>query len=120
MSSSVKTQNLFTSRQGKVIITFKYLDTTLTASSNSVLIKLNYSKAEIDLILDTKDIETGVDSLNKILYESNKTLHLFATLKLDYIDTKKHPKQNFAFEGFYIIFKQFFTRKNYKLNEKGN
>ena len=96
---SITAQNLFTSRKGKVIITFKYSDTTLTASSSDVLIKLNYSSAQADFILETKDIKTGIDSLDTMLYSSNKILHLFAELKLDYIDTKKHPKQSFTFSG---------------------
>ncbi len=99
VNSAIDAQQLFTSKKGKVFISFKYSDTTLTASSSDVLIKLNYSSAQADLILDTRDIKTGIDSLDTILYSSNKILHLFAELNLDYIDTKRHPKQSFTFIG---------------------
>ncbi|HJY63912.1 MAG TPA: hypothetical protein VJ455_07135 [Ignavibacteria bacterium] len=118
----VTSQNQFTSRKGKVIIIFKYSDTTLSAASSNVLIKLNYSSAQVDLIIDTKDIKTGIDSLDTMLYSSNKILHLFAELKLDYIDTKRHPKQTFTFKGIIYHYNNnnsFVKNKIINLNGKG-
>lgn len=120
-NTSLEAQNLFTSKKGNVLVSFKYCDTILTAISSDVLIKLDYPSAQIDLIVDVKDFATGIDSLDNFLGESDKTLHLIASLNLDYIDTKKHPIQNFSFKGniFRYTDKSSFKKQIVRLDGKG-
>jgi len=121
-NSSIYGQNLFTTRNGAVSITFKYEETIIMAKSSNVRIKLDYSTATADLIADVNSIVTGVDSLDEFLKQSDKTLHFYATLNLDYIDTKRHPKQSFAFNGtlYHYINKSFLRKKIATLEGKGN
>lgn len=93
-------QEVYGTANGLVQITGVLDDSVLFASSNELVVILNYETAEFELRLDKSTLTTGVDSLD-IRLKSLKDEFIIYTGKLgiEFIKTQKHAPQDFDVEG---------------------
>ena len=93
-------QEVYGTANGLVQITGVLDDSMLFATSNELVVILNYETAEFELRLDKSTLTTGVDSLD-IRLKSLKGEFIIYTGKLgiEFIKTQKHAPQDFDVEG---------------------
>lgn len=68
--------------------------------SNKLAIALDYETTEMRLHLPVHSLHSGIDALDQALQtHAHPEIDFAGTLSLEYINTEKHPPQDFEFEG---------------------
>ena len=100
-SNSNAQDEVFRTIKGLIRFTGVVNDSVLIASSNQLVIVLDYENAKFILKLDKSTLRTGVDSLDKRLAKYNDDYIRFeGKLGIDYIQTASHPPQDFKVKGY--------------------
>ena len=81
-------------------ITMSYNDTVLVAGSHDLIVTLNYETGEIYFKVPYESFHTFVDSVDSNLSKlTGQWMEFKGKLSIPYINTQKHPPQNFDVEG---------------------
>jgi hypothetical protein len=100
LSGNILSQKTFSTKKGEVITQAKYYDTVLTAKSNELMMKLDYGKANLEMLVNLDSFSSNADSINAVLKSiSNKQISFIGKLGIDLISTQEHIIQNFNLEG---------------------
>ncbi len=74
--------------------------TTIPFRSDELAIALDYETTEMRLHLPVHSLHSGIDTLDQALQtHAHPEADFAGTLSLEYINTEKHPPQDFEFEG---------------------
>lgn len=92
-------QKTYETKQGTVIINTNYKDSSLIASSRSVVMRLDYADARLKMEVDVNSFRTGIDTLDLLLKNSKSKIYFEADLDLSEISTKNHSVQKFNLTG---------------------
>lgn len=97
---AVNAQQIYRTLEGSLAITLSSNDKVLIASSHQLIVTLNYENGEIHFKVPYDSFRTGIDSVDaNLLKLANQWMEFSGKLGIPYINTKKHPKQNFDAEG---------------------
>lgn len=93
-------QKTYETKQGTVIINTKYGDSSLSSTSKSLNMRLDYTTSMLKMEVDLNSFKTGIDTLDILLENSQSKIYFDADLGLTEIDTKNHSLQTLKFNGF--------------------
>lgn len=100
IQNSIRAQQIYATRDGIIGITMSYNDTVLIAGSQHLIITLNYENGDISFKVPYESFRTFIDSIDTNLFKlKNQWMEFKGKLGVPYINTKKHPPQNFDVEG---------------------
>jgi hypothetical protein len=87
---------VYSTTNGKVKISTVVNGKVITATSNNLIVSLDYRTAMFEIKLDLSSLKTNIDSLNTLFSKYRSVLiESKGKMGINYIDTKAHPKQNF-------------------------
>jgi len=93
-------QDIYGTTNGIIEVSGVWNGNNLVATSHQLQVDLNYETAEIKMKLDKSTLRTGIDSLDNLLRALRGDLLTYdGKLGVDFIMTKKHPKQQFDVSG---------------------
>ena len=97
---SASAQQTYRTREGDMIITMSYNDTIIVAGSHQLIVTLNYETGDIAYKVPYESFRTYVDSIDSnFLKLRGQWMEFKGKLGIPYINTRKHPPQNFEVEG---------------------
>ncbi len=93
-------QEIYQTKKGTLAIMANTPETTITAHSKQLEIRLDYKTAEIIVRLPLSSLHTGIDSLDAYFQSAKSPFVLLeGKLGIEYINTQAHPVQNFKFRA---------------------
>ncbi len=109
-------QKTYETKQGTVIINTKYGDSSLSSTSKSVIMRLDYATSILKMEVELNSFKTGIDTLDILLEKTRLKIYFDADLGLSEIDTKNHSLQTLKFNGYIYTNK---SKKKINLLVKG-
>lgn len=103
VSHKVEAQNqdYYYTVDGAIIMNGVYKDSAIIAKSKKVTVLLDYETAEFRLYFDIATVQTGIDSLDKLLAQQERNFVEFeGNLGIEYVQTQSHGPQDFEVEGY--------------------
>lgn len=99
--SNMQAQEYYRTMSATMIIKGLWNDSAIVAKSNRVFLLLNYETAEFLMQLDKSTLRTGIDSLDRLLASREYDyIEYEGKLGIEYINTQKHPPQDFEVEDY--------------------
>jgi hypothetical protein len=92
-------QITYETKQGTIIVNTKHGDSSLSSSSKTMNMRLDYASANLKMEIDLNSFRTEIDSIDILMEKSQLKIYLEAELGLSEIDTKNHSVQAFKFTG---------------------
>jgi hypothetical protein len=87
---------IYSTINGQIKISTIINGKVITATSNKLIISLDYNTALFKMKLDKSSLKTGIDSLNTLFSQyKGEFIETKGKMGVDYIETKSHPIQNF-------------------------
>ncbi len=99
VAMNLSAQDVYYTRGATLQLNGELNGQALQVKTNNLIIRLDYETAEAVMRLKVSDLKCEVDSLQKLLRQSNTEFIYEAKLSLDYISTEKHPPLEFTLEG---------------------
>lgn len=97
--STIRSQSIFTSKEGVLSVTATYNGYSITAHSQKVEVWLDYETSIFSLRLAPMNLHTGIDSLDRQLSLLASPYTLKGNLSLGQIETDTHAPQVSQFTG---------------------
>ena len=101
--STIRSQSIFTSKEGVLSVTATYNGYSITAHSQKVEVWLDYETSIFSLRLAPMNLHTGIDSLDRQLSLLASPYTLKGNLSLGQIETDTHAPQVSQFTGTFIF-----------------
>jgi hypothetical protein len=96
----INAQQIYRTLEGTMMISMRFNDTILRASSHQLIVTLNYETGEIQFRIPYDSFRTGNDSIDMNLMKlTDRWMEFNGKLGIPYINTKSHPQQKFDATG---------------------
>ncbi len=87
---------IYSTINGQIKISTLLNGKVITATSNKLIISLDYNTALFEIKLDKASLKTDIDSLNMFFSKyKGAFIETKGKMGIDFIETKTHPTQNF-------------------------
>ena len=96
-----QSQDYYYTVDGVILMNGVLNDSAIIAKSKKVTVLLDYETAKFDLYFDIATVQTGIDSLDKLLAKQEGNFIEFeGKLGIEYVQTQSHAPQDFEVEGY--------------------
>lgn len=98
---NLEAQEVYGTDNGIIHISMVKGEEVITAISKNLMVIINYDDASFKLRLDKSTLETGVDSIDKVLGKKiYDNIEFEGKLGIEQVKTEKHPPQDFDVNGY--------------------